>query len=154
MRSEAWFVLPPAQEYYYRPHHPEYRPLPPFKKNQGIEVEVADGARVMNLLYPEPGTAVYVPIELDGQPGEVVLEAVHRQEGAVIHWHLDEDYLASTRHFHRVSVNPVPGEHVLVLVDGEGRRLVRRFTVIGRAEPGEPGRQVATSAIKPFTLSF
>ncbi|MCR4397329.1 MAG: hypothetical protein NUW07_11455, partial [Candidatus Saccharicenans sp.] len=76
---------------------------------------------------------------LDGQPGEVVLEAVHRQEGAVIHWHLDEDYLTSTRHFHRVSVNPVPGEHVLVLVDGEGRRLVRRFTVIGRAEPGRSG---------------
>jgi len=140
MRSEAWFVLPPAQEYYYRPHHPEYRPLPPFKKNQGIEVEVADGARVMNLLYPEPGTAVYVPIELDGQPGEVVLEAVHRQEGAVIHWHLDEDYLVSTRHFHRVSVNPVPGEHVLVLVDGEGRRLVRRFTVIGRGEPARTGK--------------
>lgn len=135
MRSEVWFVLPPAQEYYYRPHHPEYRPLPPFKTTRGMEIEVTDGARVMNLLYPEPGTAVYVPIELDGQPGEVVLEAVHRQEGAVIHWHLDEDYLASTRHFHRVSVNPVPGEHVLVLVDGEGRRLVRRFTVIGRGEP-------------------
>lgn len=135
MKHRVWFVLPPIQEYYYRPWHPEYQPLPKFKGNRPGEVEVADGSKVMNLVYPEPGTAVYIPVDLDGRPGEVVLEAVHREEGAVIHWHLDKDYLTSTRHFHRLSLNPPPGEHLLVLVDNEGRRLVRLFTVISRGEP-------------------
>jgi len=134
MQHRTWFVLPPVQEYYYRAYHPEYKPLPPFKNSPGRQAEVADGARVMNLIYPEPGTAVYIPIDLDGRPGEVVLEAVHRQAGAVIHWHLDEDYLTTTRYFHRITCNPPPGEHVLVLVDNEGRRLVRIFNVIARAE--------------------
>ncbi|MGB9907233.1 MAG: penicillin-binding protein 1C [Candidatus Saccharicenans sp.] len=138
MKHQVWFVLPPIQEYYYRPWHPEYQPLPKFKGSRRGQAEVADGSRVMNLVYPEPGTAVYIPVELDGSPGEVVLEAVHREEDAVIHWHLDEDYLTSTRYFHRVSLNPLPGEHLLVLVDNEGRRLVRSFTVIGRGEPGQP----------------
>ncbi|MDI6846455.1 MAG: penicillin-binding protein 1C, partial [Candidatus Saccharicenans sp.] len=136
MRPRVWFVLPPVQEYYYRAHHPEYRPLPPFKGERVQEVEVAEGTRVMNLIYPEPGTTVYIPVDLNGQPGEVVLEAVHRQPGAVIHWHLDEKYLAITRYFHQVTCNPPPGEHVLVLVDNEGRRLVRPFTVISRGEAG------------------
>ena len=26
-----WFTLPPVWEWYYKQHHPEYRPLPPFK---------------------------------------------------------------------------------------------------------------------------
>lgn len=88
----------------------------------------------MNLVYPEPGTAVFIPVDLDGQPQEVVFEAVHRQKEAVIHWHLDEDYLAATRHFHKIVLNPPPGEHRLVLVDGEGRRLVRQFKVMGKSE--------------------
>ncbi|MDI6849559.1 MAG: penicillin-binding protein 1C [Candidatus Saccharicenans sp.] len=144
MRHQSWFVLPPVQEYYYRAYHPEYKPLPPFKSGRAREAEVAEGARVMNLIYPEPGTAVYIPIDLDGRPGEVVLEAVHRQPGAVIHWHLDEEYLASTKHFHQVTCNPPPGEHVLVLVDNEGRRLARAFTVISRGEAGS--RKVADSS--------
>ena len=35
MRHEAWFVLPPIQEYYYRAEHADYRPLPPFRSDCG-----------------------------------------------------------------------------------------------------------------------
>lgn len=136
MKHETWFVLPPVQEYYYRAYHPEYRPLPPYKPGRNQEVGAVDGPQVMSLIYPEPETSVYIPVDLDGQPGEVIFEAVHRQPEAVIHWHLDEDYLATTRHFHKISVNPEPGEHTLVLVDDEGRRLVRRFKVISRQRSG------------------
>jgi len=51
---------------------------------------------------------------------------------AVIHWHLDEDYLTTTRHFHKITLKPKPGEHLLVLVDNEGKRLTRKFRVIGK----------------------
>ncbi|MBP6909757.1 MAG: penicillin-binding protein 1C [Candidatus Saccharicenans sp.] len=134
MKHQSWFVLPPVQEYYYRTWHPDYRPLPPLRSGKNNQVDVADGSRIMNLVYPEPGTAVFIPVDLDGQPQEVVFEAVHRQKEAVIHWHLDENYLTTTRHFHKIVLNPPAGEHRLILVDGEGRRLVRQFKVMGKAE--------------------
>jgi penicillin-binding protein 1C len=90
----------------------------------------------MSLIYPEPGTEVFIPVDLDGRRSEVVFEAVHRQPEAFIHWHLDEDYLATTRAFHQVSLNPAPGDHLLVLVDSEGRRLERRFRVISGTGSG------------------
>jgi penicillin-binding protein 1C len=91
----------------------------------------------MSLVYPDPDTAVYVPVELDGRAGAVVFEAVHRDEAATIHWHLDERYLASTRIFHQIAADPAPGEHRLVLTDDRGRRLERTFRVIGADRRGD-----------------
>ncbi|MBP7706406.1 MAG: penicillin-binding protein 1C [Candidatus Aminicenantes bacterium] len=136
MRHETWFVLPPVQEFFYRADHPEYRTLPPFRDDCGGGAGER-GARVMSLVYPDPDTAVYVPVELDGRAGAVVFEAVHRDEAATIHWHLDERYLASTRVFHQIAADPAPGEHRLVLTDDRGRRLERTFRVIGAARPGD-----------------
>jgi len=133
MRHESWFVLPPVQEYYYRADLPEYRQLPPFRADCGGGPAAERGSRVMNLIYPEPDMSVFIPVDLDGRAGEVIFEAVHREDGATIHWHLDENYLASTRVFHQISVNPEPGEHRLVLTDGEGRRLERTFRVVSPA---------------------
>jgi penicillin-binding protein 1C len=136
MRHESWFVLPPVQEYYYKADHAEYRPLPSFRADCGGGPAGERGSRVMNLIYPEPDTSVYVPVELDGRAGEVIFEAVHREDGASIHWHLDEHYVATTRVFHQISMNPEPGEHRLVLIDDEGRRLERKFQVVSPARRG------------------
>jgi penicillin-binding protein 1C len=136
MRHEPWFVLPPAQEYYYRVDHPEYRPLPPCRGDCGDGAQPGGGAQVMSLIYPQPDTSVFIPVDLDGRLGEVVFEAVHREDGATVHWHLDETYVASTRRFHQIAVRPEPGDHVLILVDGEGRRLERRFKVISAVRQG------------------
>ena len=137
MRHDSWFVLPPIQEYYYRTDHPAYRPLPPFRADCGGGPAGERGFRVMNLVYPEPDTSVYVPVGLDGNPGEVVFEAVHREDGATIHWHLDERYVASTKVFHQISMHPDPGEHRLILTDDEGRRLERKFQVVNPARRGD-----------------
>lgn len=136
MRHEPRFVLPPVQEYYFRKDHPEYRPLPRFHPDCGGALPAGEGWRVMNLIYPEPETSIYVPVDLDGRMGEVVFEAVHRNSDSTIHWHVDEQYIASTQHFHQISLNPNPGDHVLVLTDDEGRRLERRFRVINPARRG------------------
>ncbi|MEN6561341.1 MAG: penicillin-binding protein 1C [Acidobacteriota bacterium] len=137
MRHESWFVLPPVQEYFYRADHAEYRPLPPFRSDCGGGPAGERGSRVMSLIYPEPDVSVYVPIGLDGQAGEVVLEAVHREAGATIHWYLDETYLASTRVFHQIGVAPEPGPHRLVLTDDQGRRLARDFQVVSPSRRGD-----------------
>ena len=131
MRHEPWFILPPVQEFFYRIDHSEYKPLPPYRPDCERKFSTEEGSQVMNLIYPEPNTSIYIPVDLDGRMGEVVFEAVHRRTEAVIHWHLDERYLASTRYFHQVSVNPDSGDHLLVLTDEDGRRLERRFRVLG-----------------------
>ncbi|MGB9005110.1 MAG: penicillin-binding protein 1C [Candidatus Aminicenantales bacterium] len=132
MVHEPWFVLPAVQEFYYRRYHPEFRALPPFRSDCGGFLQAEAGRKVMSLVYPEPETAVFIPIDLDGRQGQVVFEAVHRDSEAVIYWHLDENYLGSTRHFHQVALRPDPGEHRLILVDGAGRRLERSFRVLDR----------------------
>jgi len=88
------------------------------------------------LVYPEPATAVYIPVGLDGGVGQVIFEAVHKEDGATIHWHLDDQYLASTRIFHQIAARPGPGGHRLVLVDDEGRRLERSFEVVSPPRRG------------------
>jgi len=137
MRHESWFVLPPVQEFFYRADHAEYRPLPPWRADCAAVTAGERGSRVMSLVYPEPDTSVYVPVGLDGRLGEVVFEAVHREEGATVHWHLDEDYVASTRVFHEIALAPEPGPHRLVLTDGAGRRIERLFQVVSPARRGD-----------------
>jgi penicillin-binding protein 1C len=132
MVHEVWFVLPPVQEYYYRRYHPEYRTLPAFRKDCAGYSQVESGKQVMSLVYPDVKTAVYIPIDLDGKPGQVVFEAIHRRPETTIYWHMDDRYLTATRQFHQISLTPGPGEHLLVLIDQDGRRLERRFRVLNR----------------------
>ena len=127
-----WFVLPPLQEYYFRRYHPEYRALPPYRQDCAALFQAESGRQVMSLVYPEMNTAVYIPVDLDGKPGQVVFEAIHRQPETTIYWHLDDRYLTATRQFHQIAVNPGPGQHLLVLIDEQGRRLERRFLVLNR----------------------
>ncbi len=86
----------------------------------------------MDLLYPRQGAMIYVPIDLSGEPGRAVFQAVHRDRGAILYWHLDENYLGQTREFHTMAVNPAPGPHTLLLVDGKGERLQREFEVLAK----------------------
>lgn len=133
MSATSWFVLPPGMEYYYRKRHPGYRPLPAMRRNCGDE---EDGIHhgPMDLLYPLPGTRVYIPRELDGHFSRMVCEAVHRDNDATLHWHLDAQYLGTTKAFHQLPILVGPGLHRLVLVDDHGRRIERDFTILERAK--------------------
>jgi penicillin-binding protein 1C len=125
--AKKWFVLPPAEEWYYRKWNLDYAAPPPF--------EGADGrAATMALFSPDAGSQIYVPVELDGREGRVVFRAAHRESGAVIHWHLDDGYLGVTEAFHEMEVRPASGLHTLTLVDNAGNRLSRRFEVLARTE--------------------
>ena len=82
------------------------------------------------MIYPRHSARVYVPFELDGTRGELVLEAAHRDPSLAIHWHIDEEYLGSTRYLHQMGIIPGKGWHTLVLVDENGNLLEHRFEVI------------------------
>lgn len=126
MQHQSWFILPPAMEYYYKIKHSDYKDLPPF--NAGCND--GGGNYVMDMIYPKHNASIYIPIEFDGTRGKVVLNATHRHSGVKIHWHIDSEYVATTKDYHQLAVSPPPGKHTLTLVDENGERLVQVFTVL------------------------
>lgn len=139
MTGSNWFVLPPGMEYYYRKRHPGYRPLPPIRSDCVSNSEDGSGGPI-DLLYPLPGTKVYIPRDLDGQFSRMVCEAVHRESDAVLYWHLDTEYLGTTKVFHQQTILVEPGSHRLTLVDRKGRRIERTFEVLERASAPAAGK--------------
>ena len=123
-RSASWFALPPVWEWYYKQHHPEYRPLPPFKPGCG-----GDASQAMQFIYPTPGARITLPRQMDGTPGHLVARVACGQAGATLFWHLDDDYLGETRDFHEMALQPAPGRHSLTVVDGEGNTVSVTFHI-------------------------
>jgi penicillin-binding protein 1C len=129
MRHEGRFVLPPAQELYYKRLHAEYKPLPPWRPDcRGPETE---GESPIAWVYPHAKTKVYIPTELDGTQGRTVFEAAHADASAELHWHLDGGYLGSTRTLHQRALDALPGRHTVTVVDDWGNQATRAFEVLG-----------------------
>jgi penicillin-binding protein 1C len=126
MVHESWFVLPPLQEWYYRQKNASYRDLPPFRSG----CENTDELSPLQMVYPEAGSIVYIPLELDGQRGRLICEAIHRKQNMEIFWHLDANYLGRTKGNHQMAILPDKGKHVLSLVDGDGARINVQFEAI------------------------
>jgi len=132
MQHRDWFVLPPAQAWFYRRHHPEYRPLPSWRADCVAGARAMQTEPPMALVYPHAGTAIYIPVELNGRLGRAVFRAVHQRSQAELFWHLDDRFLGKTRHFHEQAIVAEPGWHTLTLVDDQGFRLRHSFKVLGK----------------------
>jgi penicillin-binding protein 1C len=126
--STSWFVLPPAQEHFFRTKNQRYRPLPPFRQDCVVSSPVIS----MDLVYPKPGSKIFIPRELSGKSGRAVCELAHRNPNVTVHWHLDGIYLGSTKKNHHLAINPEEGRHILVVVDEDGNTLEERFEVLSR----------------------
>jgi penicillin-binding protein 1C len=135
MESVNWFALSPAQESYYRRHHAEYRVLPPLRPDCAAAANADAGRQPLDLLYPDHGARIYIPVDLAEKKSRTVFEAVHRDRDSVIHWHLDDQYLGSTRTFHQQALDATPGTHSITIVDQEGHQLSRRFEVLAQERP-------------------
>jgi penicillin-binding protein 1C len=132
IKNEKWFVLPPAMEYFYRHKHPEYNILPPYSPGcmNGRTVPV------MEFIYPVGGMRIFIPRDHTGEYTRIVAEVVHRNPGKRIFWHLDEDFISTTRFIHQVEILASRGSHRLTVVDEDGNSSECRFSIIGgTAEP-------------------
>lgn len=128
MKKEVFFVLPPAQEWYYKNSHPEYKSLPNYK--QGCLDEIFN--KPMQFIYPKHNIKFSVPRELGGELGYVVFEAKHRRSDSKIFWHIDNEFVGETKHIHELALQPDVGKHMLTIVDENGEMLQRSFEVTGK----------------------
>lgn len=129
MQHVPWFVLPPAMEFYYRSKH-NYLPLPPYK--QECLATLSQDKAPMEVIYPRPNARIYVPIEIDGKPGEAVFTATHRNTTEKIFWHMDDSYLGTTQEFHQMALHPPAGKHTLTLVDEQGVQIHVPFEILAK----------------------
>lgn len=134
MQAQDWFVLPPAQEFFWRQQQANYRLLPPWRKDCLSALNEVDDDQPMDLLYPHAGSRLYIPVNIDGKRSRALLQAVHRQPGMRLYWHLDDTYLGQTNVFHEQSISVAPGWHKLTLIDQQGYQLERWFEVLGKAQ--------------------
>ncbi len=116
---ENMFTLPPAMEWFYRQHHPEYRPLPPYMSGSITN----DGYVPMEFIYPESGSVIYIPRQLDGNRKGVIFNLAHSIPESTVYWHIDDRYIGSTRYIHQLTVVPPEGKHTLTAVDSDGNSL-------------------------------
>ena len=125
-RSLSWFTLPPRQAHYYARRGRPYAPLPPWHPACGGG---GSGERAMQFIYPYRNGVLSASRNWRGETEDLLFKLAHRRPDTEVHWHLDGDFVGTTRTFHTLAVRPAPGEHTLVVVDATGERLERRFTV-------------------------
>ncbi|HZI25004.1 MAG TPA: penicillin-binding protein 1C, partial [Chryseolinea sp.] len=121
-----WFILPPMEEYYFKAKNYSYKTLPPFRK----DCAQASTVPSMDVIYPKPDSKIFIPRDLNGVAGKVVFELAHRNPGIVVYWHLDGNYVGSTKGRHHLPLNPPQGKHFLTLIDEEGETVNYSFDII------------------------
>ncbi|MBQ9186014.1 MAG: penicillin-binding protein 1C [Bacteroidales bacterium] len=115
--EDGLFLLPPAMEWYYKQHHPEYNAVP------------AKDRPVMEFISPENGSHIRLPRQLDGSISSIVFNLAHRKPGTTVWWHMDGDYIGQTKGIHQKSLSPSAGDHVLTVVDASGNTLALKFSI-------------------------
>ncbi|VAW98646.1 Multimodular transpeptidase-transglycosylase [hydrothermal vent metagenome] len=132
MQHKNWFVLPAGQEYYYKKLNANYRNIPDYRKDCIAQVTQNNSQNPIEILYPTPGTKLFIPIYLDETQGSTVFKAVHRNHSETLYWHLDKQFLGLTTTFHQRELKIKPGIHFLTLVDEQGNSLTRKLEVLGK----------------------
>lgn len=126
MVEETWFVLPPLVEHYYKKKYPFYKELPPFK--EGCSGDKPEDN--MAIVYPKKPSKIYIPVGLDGTREKIIFELTHRDHSAIVYWHLDDEFVGVTQDIHQLELSPLPGKHILTVMDEKGEKLRQTFEVL------------------------
>lgn len=124
--SASWFVLPPVQGHYYRAKNISYKIPPPFRS----DCWASSGTRPMDLIYPKPGSRLFIPRDITGNSGSAVFQLAHHDSRTVVYWYLDGNFMGSTQNSHQLSVSPPSGKHRLTVIDETGQSLEENFEVL------------------------
>jgi len=127
MQHQTRFILPPAQAYYYQQYHSDYQALPPYRAD--CQQSTAVGTR-FSIIYPAPNAQIYLPTELDGSAGNVVLKALAQPSEQRLYWHINQRFIGTTETFHQQALHLNKGKHRLTIVDETRQQQSRVFTVL------------------------
>ncbi|MCF7928198.1 MAG: penicillin-binding protein 1C [Spirochaetales bacterium] len=124
-RHKAFLIYPPAVLASLRSGGRRPEAPPPWHPN----CSPPPGGRGLSILYPEAGSSLWLPRDLDGTLQQLPLRAAHRDEAAELYWYLDGKYLGTSKAPHRFPVRLEEGEHRLLVIGPAGSRAERKFWV-------------------------
>ncbi|MCR6638371.1 MAG: penicillin-binding protein 1C [Sporocytophaga sp.] len=130
MIRRSWFVLPPAQELYYKNRNADYSVLPDFKED--CNEQNSNDQKTLDIIYPRKNSKIYVPVNLDGTRSKVILQVSSGLNNKTVYWHLDDQFIGETTGIHEMAMNPSEGKHVLTVIDGNGTSVNQHFEIIER----------------------
>lgn len=108
---KSFFQLPPVHKYYYIQSHADYIEPP---------VNKYDSESSMRFIYPANGAVVSLPRRADNNQSQLICKAAHSNSSAELFWHLDNNFIGSTRDIHQVQITPSIGVHKLTIFDNYG----------------------------------
>lgn len=116
MQMKSYFILPTIQKHYFKLQHTDY-----------IEPPASpDATNKIKFIYPSDGAVVSMPKE-DGNM--MICKATHSESMAMLHWHLDNNFIESTKDIHQVQIAPSEGFHRLTIIDNSGSEISIEFVV-------------------------
>ena len=128
IKSQSWFVLPPQIASYYRQSHADYQELPSMHPSC---MDISESlSQPIELVYPFSNASIYIPTDIDGDRQQTIAKAVHQDDDSTLYWHLDGEYLGSTETFHTMAIDTDMGEHLLLVIDENGNRVIGKFEVL------------------------
>lgn len=123
------FVLPPSVGYYYQQSNPSYQGLPP------LYPSCSNGTtNPIDITYPHEDSKVFIPVELNGEKGRVILEASHLDQNAILYWNIGDEFYGKTTHDHRLEVSLSTGIQQLKVTDHIGNERVRIFEILNKED--------------------
>jgi len=125
MTPASWLVLPPAADAYLCLSSPGIvPPLPAWRDG----CHPATGVDDLEILVPEEGAHLTLPLDLDGKRQRLVVEIRDRRR-LPVHCFLDGTDLGLSGPLPTWAVQPNPGPHALLCEDSEGSRTTTRFEI-------------------------
>ncbi len=91
-----------------------------------------DEGNPIQVIYPVSGARLWIPREFGGGLQGVTFTVAHRVLGRRLFWYIDDIYRGVTEGRHKMAFQLSVGSHWLEVVDGEGNRAKRRFSILYR----------------------
>ncbi len=126
MHKKHFFVLPPVEEWYYLQKSANYQKLPQFAS----ECEHHETDSPIGFIYPHPNAKLYIPRLLEGERGQLICQATHKNKQMQLYWHLDELYLGVTSDIHHMTIDYKKGKHTITILDEEGNKKSIAFEIL------------------------
>lgn len=123
--KDTFFVLPSYMEYYYKQSNTSYKVLPP------LDPLCQQSEASCKIIYPLNDIKIFLPKENESKLNHLIAKAYHRQNGAVLHWFLDGQYLSSTNNQpHDCLLKAGIGQHILMITDQWGNKDEVNFDIL------------------------
>ncbi len=123
--TDTVFVVPSKYEFYYKYAHLTYMGLPE------TDPACRDVGEACQILYPRPNMKLFLPKEKKGEQKDIILEAYHRNQDAILYWYDHQQFLGKTSSGQHVMQVSLPkGKHSLSITDQWGNQSTVPFEII------------------------